>query len=384
VGGYAALAIAAGVVVSISGRPYVLAVALAALAAVVGVIGLYGVATFTEPFADRIGGTWRAGGTLEYPPALGLLEVSALPVLLVGMTRASRPAVAIAASAAGAVAGASLALTASRAQTFLGACLLGAAVAWPERTVRAPRQLVVAASALIAGAATAANVVGGGQASAHAAASTGRLVGLLLVVVLAAAAWAAVRRFSAGRWSTLRPRLRKGVAVVALLFFVLPVAMAARLPGGDEYSADFTHGRIDHWRAAARAAIERPLSGTGADSFFAASRRYQEAPPARFAHDLPLELLVELGLVGLALCLALYAAAGRAVWAARASWAGWLLGPAVVAFPVSNLIDWPWHMAGAGAIWAAALGGVVAGGKVPFQPPNRDAVPLVAPTPTLR
>jgi hypothetical protein len=34
-------------------------------------------------------------------------------------------------------------------------------------------------------------------------------------------------------------------------------------------------------------------------------------------------------------------------------------GPTVVAFLLANLIDWPWHLAGSGAVWAAALGGLL-------------------------
>ncbi|HEX9417137.1 MAG TPA: hypothetical protein VF895_10570, partial [Gaiellaceae bacterium] len=76
----------------------------------------------------------------------------------------------------------------------------------------------------------------------------------------------------------------------------------------------------------------------------------------RFAHDLPLELGVELGILGLLLGIALYVAAGRALWRTRGSPALWLLGPAVAAFLLSNLVDWPWHLAGAGAVFALALG----------------------------
>jgi O-antigen ligase len=149
---------------------------------------------------------------------------------------------------------------------------------------------------------------------------------------------------------------------------VVPLALAAVSPARGEQTAGFTHGRIGEWRAAVRAAGERPLTGTGADSFWAASERYQDTALARFAHDLPLELLVELGLLGLVLSLALYAAGGRALWAARASPAGWLLGPAFAAFLVTDLIDWPWHMAGPGAVWAAALGALVAVGNARPSP----------------
>jgi hypothetical protein len=62
-----------------------------------------------------------------------------------------------------------------------------------------------------------------------------------------------------------------------------------------------------------------------------------------------------LGIAGFLLALALYGACASAL--RRAGPALWLLGPAVVAFLAFNLVDWTWHLAGAGALWAVALGG---------------------------
>jgi len=81
--------------------------------------------------------------------------------------------------------------------------------------------------------------------------------------------------------------------------------------------------------------------------------------PVQYAHDLPLEAWVELGVIGALLVLGLYVADARAVLRApRAS--AVLLGPAVLAFLVANLLDWPWHLAGCGVAWAIAVGGVIA------------------------
>ncbi len=44
--------------------------------------GLAGLLLHSRPLAERIDGIWRAGGTLEYPPALGLLAVCALAAAL--------------------------------------------------------------------------------------------------------------------------------------------------------------------------------------------------------------------------------------------------------------------------------------------------------------
>ena len=64
----------------------------------------------------------------------------------------------------------------------------------------------------------------------------------------------------------------------------------------------------------------------------AASIVYQGYSPVRFAHDLPVELLVELGVGGLVLALGLYVAGAQALWRARNCGEMWLLGPAVAAF----------------------------------------------------
>jgi hypothetical protein len=57
--------------------------------------------------------------------------------------------------------------------------------------------------------------------------------------------------------------------------------------------------------------------------------------------------------------------AGAAVWRARASRAAWLLGPGALAFLASGLLDWPWHLAGSGAVWAASLGALVGAASAP-------------------
>lgn len=56
--------------------------ALAVTAATVATAGLAGLVLRSPPLAERIAGLWRAGGTLEYPPALGLVCVCGLAAVL--------------------------------------------------------------------------------------------------------------------------------------------------------------------------------------------------------------------------------------------------------------------------------------------------------------
>lgn len=283
--GYAAV-----VVVAAGVRAEAIAGLICVLAFVSGVVGLIAMAARSGPFADHVHGAWRPGGTLEYSPALALLQVSALPGLLAGLRqRRLRPW-----SAAGlVVALAVLGFGGSRLELALGALVVAGTTfrdISPKTRPSAPSTAVIAA------------------------------------VLLLATATAAV-------------------------------ATTGRGPG--ERNGGVLHGRLHTWRAAARTAADHPIAGGGADSFLAASARHQREGPVLFAHDLPLELAAELGALGALGALALYAAALAAVWRARRTRAGALLGPAAVAFLVAGLVDWPWHLAGSGAVWAAALGGVV-------------------------
>ena len=167
-----------------------------------------------------------------------------------------------------------------------------------------------------------------------------------------------------GRWTLL-------VALAA----TLATAGIVLADSGGPCGGDPSHGRVGIWRAAAGAAADRPLQGYGAGTFLAATRARQleERPmPTRFAHDLGLQEWVELGIGGLLAVIAWYLAvaqlAAGAVGPRRARpprpsrderYAAWLLLAAVVAFPLANLLDWPWALTGAGALWAIATGGLI-------------------------
>jgi O-antigen ligase len=174
------------------------------------------------------------------------------------------------------------------------------------------------------------------------------------VGVAAATAWPWIRARGGGRTAWLAVVCVVGVAGVA-------GANVAERVGGCAY-AGLTHGRTGIWKAAWRTARDRPVLGHGLESFAVASRAEQlreRDVPVQYAHDLPLEAWVELGVVGVALVLALYAAVALEVLRVGRVPAA-LLGPGALAFLVANLFDWPWHLAGSGVLWAIAVGALIA------------------------
>ncbi len=351
--GYAALVVAGS-----TQTAHRLAAMIAVAAGVTGVMGLVSASLYSGTFAERIEGGWRPEGPFGYPPSLALVQVFAIPALVTAMVRA-RLVLAGLAAAGATVASGVLILVANRVSLAFAVVVLGIALAISVR-----RALTALAIALLAVAAVAFHELLGGWTSRFAVAGPGAAVAAVAIVGGLALLWVLARRrlgtTELSRELALRPALAIAAAIAAL-------ALVAGLFSGGALSArrfdvhqSFTHGRTWMWSAAYRTAVERPLYGFGAGSFFQAtvSRQPGHGRVTRFAHDLPLEMGVETGIAGFLLALALYAVAGRALWRARGSEVLWLLGPAVAAFLLANLVDWPWHLAGVGALAALALGGV--------------------------
>lgn len=379
--GYGALVLAVAVLVR-DRRGAVAAAALVAAAAVgAAAAGLVAAALTHTPWALREAGLWRPAATLEYPPALALLVVSALPALLTAMAAARRGWPAGLAGLGGAVAGATLALASSRTQLAFALAVGGAALALPARTTGAPRAAMAVALAHVAATGLGAYAVVGGYVPKTPPPDGGaRLLALGAVVAGAALAW-----------PLLRLALRRGLPAAALAALLLAAggAGAVAKPPPRLISSGFAepaaqrakraparagarelhpvrdrllHGRLEIWADAARTFGDRPLHGGGADAYLFASGRYQDTRTVFFAHDLPLELAAELGVAGLLLALGLYAAALPPLRRARTGPAAWLLGPAAIAFLAANLVDWPWHLAVNGAVWAVAFGAILGTG----------------------
>lgn len=365
IAGYGAVVVAAATVAAHRGGIRVLAATIGVTAVVAAAVGLAGVAFRWSPVALHLGGEWQAAGPFEYPPALAWLVIAAMPILLSAMVRGRR--------AFGTVAAAGLSIAAMAA--FLSSTRL--AVALVVLTVGltlaaagpfgATRRGLACAWAVGAGLPVAV-LVGTDIADPASAIAGGGWRALLLGITVAgsAAIWAWVgaavteRRPSA----SVSPRgpiiwLAAGAVLVALAFAA--VESTERRGPGVESSGGLLHGRVDHWEAAARTFGANPVLGVGGEAYFRGSKEEQGDDPVLYAHDLPLELAAELGLVGLVAGLAVYLGTAAAAWRSRGTLLLWLFGPAAVLFLLVNLVDWSWHLAGAGAVWAVALGGLLAG-----------------------
>jgi O-Antigen ligase len=365
VAGYGALATCAAVAAGERRGLSAIYATIAGLAALSGLVGLFGAGVQEFPYGQRIGGSWQAAGTFEYGPVNALLQVAALPILLTAMAGRNRP-VALAAAAGAAIAGAIIGLSDSLYNELAAAAVLVVAVAFPKATIGGSRGLAAAAALVVIAAALGAHLIAGGYAPLCERDGEGaRVAALAMLPVAAAASWALARSPLGGERSPSRWPLCALAAAAAIAIggaAIDPERTCHAPTRAVQPYAGLLHGRLVLWEAAYEAALDRPLGGSGADTYAIASAPYQDEDRVLFAHDLPIELWAELGIAGAVAALALYAAVVLALARARRTPALWLAGPAVAGFLLANLVDFPWHLAGAGAVWALALGAVIAAG----------------------
>jgi hypothetical protein len=369
--GYALLAVAAIAAPDPAAVRSAVLFALCLCAFISGFVGLLGAATFSDPQAFRPTGAWRPAGTLEYTPALALLEVCALPALLRALCARGR--IAWLAATPAVVAGAVLGLSHSRLGVGLAAAVIAAVLVAPRFTLRVSRREAVAAVSLVVCAGVAARAVLGGPVPLGTEGQGWRVAVVVAACLCAPAAWAAIGLL-ARRWSSIVVACSiagviAGGTVGGFAGSLAPGASGATTAAPHQVRTrpannDVLHGRRAIWDAGLEAFRQRPLEGHGAAGFLTATLELQPRPVTTYAHALPLELGVELGLAGLLLAIGLYVVPIRACWRARAARDSWLLIVPVLAFLIANLVDWPWHIAGLGAVWAAATGAVIGAGRV--------------------
>lgn len=177
-----------------------------------------------------------------------------------------------------------------------------------------------------------------------------------------------VPRLLQGRWL-----VAAAVAVVAALFLlgggierVGEISDEAKVDayGRGEFSGRFlalgSNGRLQLWEAAIDAFVEEPIHGIGAGAFgFWWNRNGTLAEPARDAHSLFLEVLAELGPLGLLCVLAIFGSAALA--AARLTFGDQdgtvaALAGILVAGAAGAAVDWTWEIPAAFTLTLLAIG----------------------------
>ncbi len=125
--------------------------------------------------------------------------------------------------------------------------------------------------------------------------------------------------------------------------------------------------RVAYWDVARHIGVAHPLAGDGAGTFHLV---YHQLPPAHDAHSLYLQAFAELGVIGLALVIALVAL--PLVWSVRNG----LVAPAagLTVFALHAGVDWDWQLpavtVAALALAAASMRTCVRGGG--DDPPRRS------------
>ncbi len=310
----------------------------------IGVVVAVALASYLAAVGDRVPDRFENFLLFEpigYANAMGLLAVFGI-LLAVGLCAAFDQAVLRGLGAALAVlCAAALTLTSSRG-AWLALCVGLAAM-----IVLEPRRARLAASLLVVlpGAAGAVAVSAESRllstTAPLASAWEGRRVGLLVAGI--ALLSAGLSRFVPRLVRVLTSLPRRVVATLIILAALAPAsgswALADRIPdpsGGD---------RRAYWRVAWDEYERNPVLGSGAGTFHQAWARYgTTGTPVQDAHSLYLEMLAELGPIGLALVAVsllapLLAGARRREYAVVPACAGVL-----AAYAAHAALDWDWEL----------------------------------------
>jgi hypothetical protein len=340
--------------------------ALAGAAVAVGVLaaatGWIGVAWRHTPWALPDQGLWRAATTFSYAnAAAGLLVPLALLALAQRVARPrSQPLV-----LGGYLLLVGIGATLSRGGAV--ALVVGLAVlAWllgPARLIRAVGPCALGAAIALLGLAP--------SMPASRPPQTSLAVGALVVGLLVAVGLTILGR----RAVTV---VVLGIAVMAAVLVPRVLAGAPSAKFGSRISVA-SSDRVQAARAALRLVERRPLTGAGPGR----AAFYWVGPDGRtltiqYVHNEYLQVLAELGTVGLALLFALLAVVARMVWRGRdlvgtpATWAGAAAGLSALA--VHSGLDFLWHLP-AIPLTAAVLAGLAA---PPLQERRQSAQPSLA------
>lgn len=349
-------------------------VALAELVLAAGalvVIG-YGLAGRVLPgilhYADVVAEEGRLSQPLTYWNATG--ELAAIGLVLgtriagdVARSRGLR----VAAVAASAPLGVGLYLSLSRGALFA----YFAGLVTLLTIVRGREQLrAIVLTVAVAAVASGATASLGGFASLHGSLSareTQGIIALVVILVVGAAGAGAAARLSGDDRLLQLPRHSGAIATAVIAAgLALAIVLGAHestgaLVGGSRLTS-LSSNRYAYWSVALRAFSAQPLHGVGAGNWSVYWLRWRHlTESAQDAHSLPLQVLAELGIVGIAL-LAMFVA-GLAMAARRAlaqcpATAGAVAG--LVVYAAHAPLDWDWQMP-AVTLVAIVLAGIVIG-----------------------
>ena len=174
-------------------------------------------------------------------------------------------------------------------------------------------------------------------------------------------------------------RKKRLLLLVALV--LVPVLVAVIVGRGDVIELEPVQLRLDNWRMAIWVWSTAPAAGVGVGGFAQAAQAvpFEVGNRPRHAHSLPLELLAELGPIGLLAVVF----AGLALW--RLLCRLWLKCPefavALAVIPVHNLVDFSFFGSGITLTWAVLVGWAMAFVNTSSKPepvPVRGRVVFVA------
>ena len=357
-----------------------------------GIVGVGVLALVSRLFPGSVGGS--STGTailptlshrLSYPMGywngLGILLALSVPLLLAAAVDARNSAMRGAAIGALPPLAAAIYLTSSRgavATAAVGVLTLFAAAPrrWP--VVAAATVSAVGVAAAVAVVASRHALTAGGPGSDAVSQGRSAAVALVVIAVVVGVGWLMLerlgRRLPTPAANVGRAAVAVGVAAVGIAIVIAhPVARfeSFRAPpvgisaaAGDPIASHLLSangsGRWQFWQAAVSEFRSSPLHGRGAGSFESWWAAHGSLPTfIRNAHSLYLEVLGELGLVGLVL-LAAFVITALAVGVRRVR-PNSDAGPAAllataVAFLLAAGIDWMWQLTAVGAVGVLCLG----------------------------
>jgi hypothetical protein len=365
------IALLAGVVVVLLavrrmtwGQRDALAAAVVTVGALTAATGWVGVAWRITPWALEDQGLWRAATTLTYAnAAAGLL----VPLALLAVARlAARPGVPAVVAACLLLIGAGATLSRGGALALVVGAAVLTTLFGPGRTLRAAGPPTLGAVVALAGLALsmpASSLARPALAAAAAVVGVGVAVGAFhlrsrqLALGLAAAVLAGCAVLAVGG--------RMADTAVRLTDTRLTIASPDRAAAA---------------RAAYQLAAERPLTGTGPGRAVLTWVQNNRRVTSRYVHNEYLQVLAELGFVGLALLVVLLASLAWTIWRGRLHapsttiWAGVAAGLAALA--VHSALDFLWHLPAiplAGAVLAGLVLPTTSDQKGGAPPPDRPA-----------